>query len=190
MQGAAFFSPSVVIPCLLPKKNASDLICCYLGTRSAKKWICNEESIKLLLRWDYFLKVTVCCEALLAALRGLTNGRFTISAYEVPISGSGAFSSVFCPSSPFPLFPVLSLIPTRSWDGLGSITGLGPVSSFPAARGRPVFDSLRESMWCSPMITSRNFLKRLPCSGFVKKSASICSVGQCWTSMSSMSMRL
>ena len=38
-------------------RNAFDLIRC-LGFRLAKVSICNKESIRLVLRWDYFLKVT------------------------------------------------------------------------------------------------------------------------------------
>ena len=89
----------------------------------------------------------------------------TISAY-VKMTGFVTSRSVFHPPSPFLLFSIISFCPTRSWDEVDTV-------------------SFRESMCLCPMITSRNFLKRLPCNGFVKQSASICSVGQYCTSMCS-----
>jgi hypothetical protein len=99
---------------------------------------------------------------LLSLLIGLRHAPFLAASAYVLVTGTGALTSVFRPSVTFLTISLTS--PTRSWDVAGLV-------------------SFRELMCLCPIITSLNLRKRFPCSGFVKKSASICSVGQYSTSM-------
>jgi hypothetical protein len=68
--------------------------------------------------------------------------------------GVGSFDWLMCARisilsvGPFLTFPSILSLPTRSWDWVGIV-------------------SFNELMCLWPMITSRNFRKRLPCNGLV-----------------------